>query len=124
MKFPKLVIKEAKVLKRRATKQELSILDINRLVPTSASHCIYGQMTGNCFSDRAIELIEKCASRVYRGDIVGVSQVERRHLNGTPKKKSRYEYWSPIEVFIAKNDYKMNNRLIQFLKGEIKSLPS
>lgn len=125
MKFPDLVISEAKALKKHSTPEERKRLNFTWLFPTSASQCIYGQMTHNCFSDRAVELIQKCAKRVYNTHSDGVSATTKRNLNGSPKKKSRFSYWSPIEVFIAgkrKNQSKYNEKLIQFLKGEINNL--
>lgn len=121
MKFPKLVIDEAKALKKHAMKYEKDRLDFVRLEATSTYRCIYGQMTGWCYSERAVELIEKCAKRVYVAER-GVSMTTESHLNGSPKTAHRDEYWSPIEVFIGKEDEGANEKLVKFIKGEIKSL--
>lgn len=124
MKFPKLVIEEAKALKRHASEQERQNLNFEDLNPVCPDRCIYGQITGGCFNDRAIELIEKCAKRVYRGN-KGIQMIKRHDLNGSPKDKNRFSYWSPIEVFIARRvdgQDQANEKLIQFLKGEIKTL--
>lgn len=124
MKFPKLVIEEATALREHATKNEISHLSFENLEPSSKSECIYGQLTGDCYSPRATRLIEQCARRVYKG-FHGVNITTKKDLNGSPINKSRYEYWSPIEVFIAReNDdqEKLNAKLISFIKGEIKTL--
>lgn len=127
MKFPKLVIQEAKALKENATEKEIHNLDFETLDSENANRCIYGQMTGICFSQRATELIQKCAERVYKeGPMDGDYVHDGAILNGSPVGMNRFSYFSPIEVFISKaqtteND-EANKKLIQFIKGEIKNL--
>src|ERR1044072_4459641 len=59
------VRKEAEALKVHATKEELNKLRFESLFPGFADACIYGLMTGNCFSNRAAELIYSCAVRYF-----------------------------------------------------------
>lgn len=133
MKFPKLVIEEAKNLKKFATTEEINKLDAHTLDADSKFDCVYGKMTGNCFSERAKELIVKSCKKVYATD----GYLSDARLNGSPKGKSRNteggrtfgaktSYWSPIEVFIytakVKQDKDSPAELIKFLKGEIKTL--
>ena len=54
------VKKEVNKLRKLATKEELNRLNVDTLSAFSTSSCIYGQITTDCFSDRAAELIEKC----------------------------------------------------------------
>ncbi len=125
MKFPELVIEEATNLKRLATKEELANLDFDQLNPQDARYCIYGQMTGSCWSARTKELIPLCCERVYECDKENNPELTVEGacvLNGSPIGKSRHEYWSPIEVFIAQENKEANQMLILFLKGEIDSL--
>lgn len=118
-----LVLTEATKLKKAASKTELINLSFNRLRTQSTDGCIYGQITGNCFNSRATELIEaSCKQVITRSDsctlVTGT-------LNGDPKKANRREYWSPIEMFIdqPRNKENGNNeRLIEFLKDETKTL--
>ncbi len=116
-----LVRKEATLLKINATKEEINALDFTTLNPNHKNHCIYGQMTGNCYNSRAIWLIEKCANRVYNGTLMSVNK-----LNGNPIDSERYEYLSPIELFVYRNRYGINvqnnKRLIEYLKGDIDKL--
>ncbi len=127
IKWPKLVLEEAKNLKKFATKTELDNLDFNRLEPDAPYACIYGQITQeNCYHPRAIELIEKCCSRVYKS---GESHQRNGRLscdlNGNPKNSKRSAYWSPIEVFICNPGNQTNGaneRLIAYLKGEKRTL--
>lgn len=139
-----LVKREAKNLRKFAISKELQKLEIDELNSTDGTQCIYGQMTGDCFSARASELIEQCCERVYssnktiRGEID--NNVANSPLNGKPKDRS--SYFSPIEVFIANNsikdtddwhdekfilgytaaDNENNKRLVKYLKGETNRL--
>ncbi len=134
-KYPALVIKEAKMLKKLTTEEEKQNLNVSRLNPDSMTSCIYGMLCGNCFSERAKELIEASCARVYStyGDF------DNSKINGSPKGKfrtddsgrnshwgqSKTSYFSPIEIFIYRNRNKRNlanQRLVQYLKGEIKTL--
>lgn len=126
-KFPKLVVDEAKNLKKYATPQEIAQLNIEELNPTSGSYCVYGQIAGNCYTTRAVELIKKCAKRVYHAEY-DTNPGKCRRLNGDPKKiqiNNRYGenvFWSPIEVFIDRAPKEMGAKLVAFLKGERKRL--
>jgi len=122
----KLVKEEATNLLKYAKKKELNNLNFERLNPESIFSCIYGQMTGDCFTDRSTKLITKCASRVYKYDSnFGNNTLKNNKINGSPKEEDRDDYWSPIEVFIATkvNQNNGNNKmLVDYLKGERKTL--
>lgn len=119
-----LVIEEATQLKQFATLDELDDLSFENLDPLNPGRCIYGQMTGDCFSTRAKKLIKKCAKRVYKSN--ENERLRDFELNGKPKgeRSLQYsDYFSPIEVFIAQKDNKKNTkRLIDFLKGKTDTL--
>ena len=119
----KLAKKEARELKKKATREELDQLDFRSLGPASASRCIYGQMTGDCFSDRASRLIHQCAERVYDVREKGMAHAA---LNGKPKEdRQMFRYYSPIEIFIhnMQNRENGNNEiLVDYLKGKTKTL--
>jgi hypothetical protein len=124
----KLVIEEAKNLKKFATNKELGELFISALNPLRDESCVYGLMTGDCTSKRANELITKCCSAVVLktvsrviSDVSLVNIPMSNHFAHLP----RLTYWSPIEVFVARPQNKINGNnqtLIKFLKGEIKTL--
>jgi len=121
-----LVIEEATKLRNMITQEEADNLKFSKLDSSQSDRCIYGQLSGNCFSDRAIELIKACASRVYKNWWF----LSESKLNGSPLGLSRNEFWSPIEVFISQDetDYENNmgngnnERLVQFIKKEIDEL--
>ncbi len=110
-------MKEAKNLRKFAYPEELENLHLHILDPDSIQNCVYGQMTGNCFSSRAKKLIEECCERVYN---IGSpdNMLESATLNGSPKGRFRKEYWSPIEVFIYKNRKNKNilAKLVKLIK--------
>src|ERR1700759_4992347 len=104
-----LVKEEAKNLKKNATQEELNYLDFNSLNPQSPSQCIYGKMVGDCFYDRATDLIKKCCARVYQPDIKNPMDVlSTAKVNGNPQELTREEFFSPIEVFIVQKKNKEN----------------
>ena len=138
-KYPALVVSEAKNLRKYATKEELTKLNINEFNPKSQYGCIYGLMCNTCYSKRAEELIVKSAKRVYKfDDFSGLpnKQFLSKTLNGKPKFDGRYSidkescelhetFFSPIEIFVYKEKNQKsgaNERLIKYLKGEIKTL--
>lgn len=127
----KLVIKEATRLKKHATKEELSKLDFDTLHPDHWQRCIYGQMTGDCFSQRAYELILECAPRVYvapLSDSTSCGLEPDGKLNGKPHSIKHHSvrgdyYFSPIERFIYLPGNKgKTKKLISFLKGKTTKL--
>lgn len=119
-----LVKKEAKNLKKNATLEEIKKLNFAQLFPQSVSYCVYGQLTGDCNSQRASELINKCCDRVY--EALPYTPPKNTKLNGKPSGENRSEvnmikYWSPIEVYIQQTGNQgngNNEKLIKYLKGE------
>lgn len=124
-----LVVKEAKNIRKHATKKEIGNLELKRLDPNSINDCIYGQMTGHCYSQRANELILVCAERVYIPINYNSTIIDTR-LNGKPhiiedNSDRRYTYHSPIEKYILLAEEKKQKgieKLVKFLKGERKTL--
>lgn len=121
---------EARALRNHATQDEIDMLDFDELDPLDPDQCIYGQMTGNCYSDRAKELIELCCNRVYKSFHGSLPNIGAP-LNGSPIGKSRMcddeelhsntEYYSPIELYISGKDEERIAKLIRFIQGEVDS---
>lgn len=128
--------KEAKLLKKHASKSELIALRIDELAASNIHKCIYGQMTGDCFSNRAAELIQLCTPRYFTHAAIAetaqntIATIARAANGQTVKdfKNNRIGrggyspiHFSAIEVYItwigAKND-----NLIAYLRGETKKL--
>ena len=132
----KLVKEEARNLKKKATKTELSNLDFKELNPSTPHRCIYGQITGDCFEERAKNLIEKCATKIYQYK-ENMNGLYNSELNGKPNFEIQSRkgfsflctpdiiHYSPIECFITNplNKRNGNNKtLINYLKGKTKTL--
>lgn len=125
-----LVVEEATNLRIHATNEEKSNLNLNQLVYSSPTNCIYGLMTGHCFEERAVELIDKCCQKVYK--VEGELEIRDLPLNGSPAGKERNrvkcEYYSPIEVLLDNEGWRATSKessiakVIQFIKGEINEL--
>lgn len=127
------VRKEAEALRVHATKEELGRLDISNMRPVSPTCCIYGQMTGNCYCERAADLIKACTTifidKIYEAfdnGIEGISQMtiskdaplfkyERTNRAGMDAK------YSAIETYIVLPEAR-NANLIAYLRGETETL--
>lgn len=130
------VRKEAEALRIHATKEERDKLSIVTLSPSNTDRCIYGQMTGNCFSLRAAELIHGCCARYFKHNVVpalfdGQSNMVRirQYVNGTTvndfikdrSESSPESHFSAIEAYILLPEAR-NANLIAYLRGETETL--
>lgn len=132
-----LVVAEATSIKKLALKRELKKLDFCSLDADDYQKCIYGQMTGDCFNERAYELIRKSCTSVidghdlngrFKGELLDLK--EHAKENGVEKISEfddnfRYTFFSPIEVFITRKRNRKNGnnaKLIAFLRGETDTL--
>lgn len=111
---------EVKNLKKHATKEELDRLDFKTLVPALFQNCIYGQMTGNCNSARAVELMHLC-TKVFiewnRFHTMKEGSFDHRIVFGITRGKH-----TPLELYLLRSVETSNERIIKFLKGELKRL--
>jgi len=88
LRYPALVREEAKNLLKFSTREERANLNFEEFSPENSFECIYGQMTGNCFSPRAEQLIKQCASKVYDGTATSIgNEFLSKKLVGTPKRR-------------------------------------
>lgn len=140
--FLKDVEKEVRALKKTATKDELLKLDFDNLDPDSGTRCIYGQITGECSSPRASELIFRCCARYVenlpdnghhefpaaKGFNVVKPLINGTSIEGVTDLKSFRQhrgfvlnYFSSLETYIMLPNAK-NKNLIAYLRGERKNL--
>lgn len=127
------VRKEAEALRVHATKRELSKITSGALAPASRWGCIYGMATGDCHSDRAIELIQKCCVRFFVND--NFNKIEDEGFKGIVKRVNGTEvddlksdrtgiqpgHFSAIEAYILLPEAN-NESLIAYLRGETETL--
>ena len=137
------VKKEARPLRKHATKEELGKLSVVLLNPFSGESCIYGLTTGGCFSKRAATLIHACCKRFFKSRVNGSSLENettennfayRTAVNGKKipgvqtsqqlfnhRNQFRNYHYSSIEAYIMFEWAKKDN-LIAYLKGETNKL--
>lgn len=124
-KLKELVRIEADNLRKHASADELSNLDFEHLNSNDVECCIYGQMTGMCFEERASELIALCAPMFVEWNFESdeeFSIFNNKMLRKTfkaPDDDGRS--LSPIEVYIGHKNAKSKN-LIEYLRGETDTL--
>lgn len=111
------VIKEATKLRQHALPSERAQLDYFKLSPQNTLLCIYGQMTGNCFSRRSSVLLELCAVP-YSSNL---KQSRKPYFVSFSKFRYARDTYSAIEFYIAQPKAK-NKKLIEFIRGEIDDL--
>lgn len=119
---------EAKAIKKNATTEEVRLLDFTTFRPDHKTRCIYGQMTGNCRSDRARELIGICCPRYVVNDFNGQSDFKyfsriKQSVDGekVELEMGEIDFLSMIESYILRPTAKAKN-LIAYLKDETKEL--
>lgn len=129
------VRKEAEALRVHATKEERGRLDFKEFHQQGQRSCIYGQMTGDCFSERAAILINQCTPRYFNRDVFPFMWGEKinmnrisENLNGIKvsdfvKERTRASgaSFSAIEAYILLPEAN-NANLIAFLRGETETL--
>ncbi len=136
--FLKDVIHEIGMLKQHATPEEIDNLSIENFNPRTPSGCIYGQLSGDCASQRAKSLMDVSCIRVMDLDCEGVDGIlhkdiedEEFNINGKYEAQTwndqsswsgrTFRYLSALEGYICTKDAK-NKEIIQYLKGEIPTL--
>ena len=114
---------EADNIKKHATQEEINRLEFGILDPKNSKLCIYGQMTGSCFSDRANELVQSCASECheqYNFEHVPIDAIDTKGIDWfiTPDgvRKTYRHYFSAIEFEIVNNP-DGNEELINYIKA-------
>lgn len=128
------VRKEAEALRVHATIEERERLNFSELKPSYVDRCIYGQMTGYCYNDRAAVLIGKCTARFFEFDVI--EDAERTGFAGVAKNANGVSvpdfeqertgvtaesHFSAIEAYILLPEAR-NANLIAFLRGETETL--
>lgn len=130
------VRKEAEALRVHATSEERERLDFGIFNPTVQDECIYGQMTGHCFSGRAARLIKLCTQRYFNhsvlpdlyGEITTMNHIVK-NVNGKDvadflierTHRQSMSHFSAIEAYILLPEAN-NANLISFLRGETETL--
>lgn len=131
------VTHEIEMLKLHATEEEKRKLNINRFSPNRAETCIYGQMTGDCRTDRAFSLMELSCTRTFDLQESDLCQNDsfttiQKLINGAFKGQGwdstdnninsrSWRYLSALEGYIQIN-YGSHANILSYIKGEIDTL--
>lgn len=120
-------------IKKFATQEEITNLDIEDFDPNYYSRCVYGQMSGHCRNDRGIELIKSCCIRYtkprdinsFESRISETFEKSKEQINGTEVegigRGNDIVYFSALEHYILLKGSN-NKGVIKYLKGEQKTL--
>lgn len=101
------VSKEIEGIKKHTTKEQKNKLDFLNFHPDSQYRCIYGQMTGDCYSDEAIELIKKIKSPC-------IYTFRRNSEWGGDRRLTALESY----IYLYPND---TEKIMKYIKGKISS---
>lgn len=127
-KYIRVVISEIVNVKRYATEKEKNGLIYNKFHPRFSWKCIYGLITGDCFSKETSTLINKCVDfGVYvpssNASHVGIFNFVLIKVKRFFRFKCKRNYYTPLENFISLIGYRKYTRnIFKFIKGETKTL--
>ncbi len=93
------VLDELTFLKQHATTEEISLLNEIEINPSRHEECIYGAMTENFFSERAHELLSKCA-RPYSKTIDVFIPTKMGVKRWMRMREGDEAFFSPVEYYI------------------------
>ena len=97
------VLEELTLLKQHATTEEISLLNEIPINPSSHEECIYGAMTGDCFSERAHELLSKCA-RPYSKSVDVLIPTKMGVKRWIKVREVKETFFSPVEYYIYQRE--------------------
>lgn len=108
-------LKEAQLIKKHATPEQLNNLQYRMLSPIDSELCVYGLMTRDCFSKEALVLIRKCAIP-WSDSLFDESESANDGFG-----QEHIRSFTAIEAYICRADAKLRS-LIEYLKGDRESL--
>ncbi len=113
-KLKKAVVAEALLLRKHATKEEINRLRLDTINGFNSNSCIYGQMTAtSCNSERAVELLNRCANPFSSSNIVVRPKIDYSNFDDRIGYANVY---SAIEVYICQPGAKISD-LIGLIKS-------
>lgn len=104
------VMAELDNIKAKATKEEISNLNIEGFNHNHGSRCIYGQMTGDCDSRRAVMLAPKIYYNIGDGHGFAKQRFEKRE--GITQ-----NYYTALEKYLFMVKKPTHAKIIDYLKG-------
>lgn len=109
------VLKEVEALKKHATPEQISRLNLFEIDPMSTTNCIYGQMTGDCFSEEAGKLVRLCAMP-YSDSISEFKSPWDQFIDFEVRS------FTALEFYITFAEQSCLKKIVLFLQDELKKL--
>lgn len=108
---------EIKHIKKVATSYELRRLDFLKFNENYGDKCIYGQMTGDCTSWRAKEIMPKKYFTIIKDSATSknMKSFESQDLSGGGS-------FTALEKYLFISDKATHEHIIDFLKGKVNKL--
>ncbi|HDZ04880.1 hypothetical protein LCGC14_0370410 [marine sediment metagenome] len=110
--FIQTAIEEIDHIIKVATDKEKGRLDFRHFNRSHNERCIYGQMTGDCASDRAKEIMPKIYKTISYGNGWAFGMQDF----------TRGERFTPLEKYLFMVNPDTQLQIIQYIKGEIGTL--
>jgi len=120
MTFMDMVRHEVEQLKIHLTDEQKGKLDKATFKPTHSEHCVYGQITGDCFSHEAAKLVDACAVSIGVADC----PLDVKSFDLPPSERGFFDGYAPIgftplEKYIYGSP---KHNILEYLKGEADTL--
>jgi hypothetical protein len=86
--------------------------------------CIYGQLTGNCFNDRATELIKQCAKALFNNNALPLYSptflipLDKKNAS---RNETAYPDFTALELYISMPNAQ-TSKVVAYLRDETKEL--
>ena len=128
--FFKLVSEELDTIKKNATSVEIDNLDFDSFEFSDATHCIYGQLTGDCYSSRSREINPKVFKYIVNEDFDIVRNNMHYATEGAVFKihcleqldNNQSQAYTALEKYIFMCDNLKRREIIDYLKGNNSSI--
>jgi hypothetical protein len=122
--FKTAIKREATNLRRYATEEQKKKLSADKVVPTDKTACIYGLMTGDCYSKEATKLLKLCGVPA----ISTYNPLSKEETIFNPTSKWKKEAWgtelthngrsySAIEGYLVIANRDKVRQLVKYIKG-------
>ncbi len=111
------VMNEIDIIKAKATPEEISRLNIDNFNHTIFCNCIYGLMTGDCDSVRALDMYPKQYAAISGNDTKDYTPFTKQNMA-----RGSYGGFTPLEKYLYMVLRPMHKKIIAYLKGETEVL--
>ncbi len=111
------VMNEIEIIKTKATPSEIGKLNIDSFNHTIFRLCIYGLMTGDCDSVRALDMYPKQYAAINGNDTKDYTPFTKQNMA-----RGSFNGFTPLEKYLYMVKRPMHKKIISYLKGETQSI--